>query len=58
MKKQIIVTALDEGYQWTVVYDNEVIGFGYEIYRFEAFKKACAAYDKQTSNPNWSESEW
>lgn len=50
MKKQIILTALDEGYQWVVVYGNEVVGFGYETYRFEAFKTACAVYDKEVNS--------
>ena len=46
MKTQIIITELDDGYQWVVVKNNEVIGFGYENDSFQAFKQAHAVYNR------------
>lgn len=57
MKDIVISEDVIRGYNW-FVYDKEVLlGCGHNSDRFQAFKEACAVYDKN-STPSWSESEW
>lgn len=57
MKDIVISEDIVRGYNW-FVYDKEVLlGCGHSSDRFQAFKEACAVYDKN-SPLSWSESEW
>ena len=57
MKEIIIYEDVVRGYLWFVYAKEILIGCGDNSDRFQAFKEACAVYDKN-STPSWSESEW
>lgn len=57
MKDIVISEDIIRGYNW-FVYDKEaLLACGHNSDRFQAFKEACAVYDKN-STLSWSESEW
>lgn len=58
MKEIVISEDITRGYNW-FVYDKEVLlGCGHNSDRFQAFKEACAVYDREPTKQSWSESEW
>lgn len=57
MKEIIIYEDVVRGYLWFVYAKEILLGCGDNSDRFQAFKEACAVYDKN-STPSWSESEW
>lgn len=57
MKKIIISEDVIRGYLWFVYAKEMLLGHGHNSDKFQAFKEACAVYDKN-STPSWSESEW
>ena len=46
MNKQIIITETEGGFLWSIYSCDGMID-GFEKDRFQAFKAACAAYDKE-----------
>lgn len=57
MKDIVISEDIVRGYNWFVYNKEVLLGCGHNTDRFQAFKEACAVYDKN-SIPSWSESEW
>lgn len=44
--KQIVLTELTDGFSWFIYQGEKVIACGSAKDRFQAFKEACAAFDK------------
>ncbi|MBO7211005.1 MAG: hypothetical protein J6V44_08335 [Methanobrevibacter sp.] len=57
MREIVISEDVIRGYNWFVYAKEVLLDCGHSSDRFQAFKEACAAYDKN-STPSWSESEW
>ena len=57
MKEIIISEDVVRGYNWFVYAREVLLDCGHNSDRFQAFKEACAVYDKN-STLSWSESEW
>ena len=47
MNEQIIITKAEDGFLWSVCSVDGLIDTGFEKDRFQAFKKACAACDRE-----------
>ena len=59
MKQEIILSPHGNGcWNWMFYIDDVFIAGGVESSRFEAFKVACAAYDREPAKQSWIESEW
>ena len=58
MKEIVISEDVTKGYLWFVYAKEMLLGCGDNPDRFQAFKEACAVYDREPIKQSWSESEW
>ena len=58
MKEIVISEDVVRGYLWFVYAKEILLNCGHSADRFQAFKEACAACDREPAKQSWSESEW
>lgn len=58
MREIVISEDVTKGYNWFVYSREQLLACGHDSDRFQAFKAACAAYDREPAKQSWIESEW